>query len=56
MISIIIAVTIQLNRATRSEIYEAANLATASGSAMSPNPGFYAGEALLLADKNASTP
>ena len=53
MVSIIIAVTIQLNRDTRSEVYEAANLSDGIRLRYVAESGFYAGEALLLADKNA---
>ena len=52
MISIIVAVTIQLNRSTRSEVYEAANLSDGIRMRYVAESGFYAGEALLLADKN----
>jgi general secretion pathway protein K len=53
MISIIIAVTLQLNRSSRSEIYEAANLSDGIRLRVVAQSGFYAGEAILLADKNA---
>jgi general secretion pathway protein K len=53
MISIIIAVTLQLNRSSRSEIYEAANLSDGIRLRYVAESGFYAGEAILLADKNA---
>jgi general secretion pathway protein K len=53
MISIVVAVTIQLNRSTRSEVYEAANLSDGIRLYYVAESGFYAGEALLLADKNA---
>jgi general secretion pathway protein K len=53
MISIIVAVTIQLNRSMRSEVYEAANLSDGIRLRYVAQSGFYAGEALLLADKNA---
>ena len=52
MISIIVAITIQLNRSTRSEVYEAANLSDGIRMRYVAESGFYAGEALLLADKN----
>jgi general secretion pathway protein K len=52
MISIIVAVTIQLNRSMRSEVYEAANLSDGIRLRYVAQSGFYAGEALLLADKN----
>ena len=54
MISIIIAVTLQLNRDTRSEVYEAANLSDGIRLRYVAESGFYVGEALILADKNAS--
>lgn len=53
MISIIVALTIQLNRSQRSEIYEAANLADGIRLRYVAQSAFYAGEAILLADKNA---
>ncbi len=52
MISIIVAVTIQLNRSTRSEVYDAANLSDGIQMRYVAESAFYAGEALLLADKN----
>jgi general secretion pathway protein K len=52
MVSIIVAVTIQLNRSTRSELYEAANLSDGIQLCYVAKSGYYAGEALLLADKN----
>ena len=52
MISIIVAVTIQLNRSTRSEVYEAANLSDGIRMGYVAESAFYAGEAILLADKN----
>jgi general secretion pathway protein K len=52
MISIIVAITIQLNRSMRSEVYEAANLSDGIRLRYVAQSGFYAGEALLLADKN----
>ena len=52
MISLIIAVTIQLNRSSRAEIYEAANLSDGIRLHDVARSGFHAGEALLLADKN----
>jgi general secretion pathway protein K len=52
MVSIIVAVTIQWNRSTRSEIYEAANLSDGIRLRYVAESGFYAGEAILLADKN----
>jgi general secretion pathway protein K len=53
MISIIVAVTIQLNRSSRSEIYEAANLSDGIRLRYVAESGYYAGEAILLADQNA---
>jgi general secretion pathway protein K len=53
MISIIVAVTIQWNRSTRSEIYEAANLSDGIRLRYMAQSAFYAGEAILLMDKNA---
>jgi general secretion pathway protein K len=52
MISLIIAVTIQLNRSSRTEIYEAANLSDGIRLHNVARSGFHAGEAILLADKN----
>ena len=54
IISIIIAVTLQLNSDTRSEVYEAANLGDGIRLRYVAESGFYAGEALVLADKNAA--
>ena len=53
MVSVIVAVTLQLNRSSRSEIYEAANLGDGIRLRYAAQSGFYAAEALLLADKNA---
>jgi general secretion pathway protein K len=53
MISIIVALTIQLNRSQRSEIYEAANLSDGIRLRYVAQSAFYAGEAILLMDKNA---
>lgn len=53
MISIIIAVTLQLNRDTRSEVYDAANLSDGIRLRYVAQSGFHAGEALILGDKNA---
>ena len=53
MVSIIVALTIQLNRDTRSEVYGAANLSDGIRLRYIAESGFYVGEALLLADKNA---
>jgi general secretion pathway protein K len=52
MISLIIAVTIQLNRSSRAEIYAAANLSDGIRLRTVARSGFHAGEAILLADKN----
>jgi general secretion pathway protein K len=53
MISIIVALTIRLNRSQRSEIYEAANLSDGIRLRYVAQSAFYAGEAILLTDKNA---
>jgi general secretion pathway protein K len=53
VISIIVALTIQLNRDTRSGVYEAANLSDGIRLRYVAQSGFHVGEALLLADKNA---
>lgn len=53
VISIITALTIQLNRDTRSGVYEAANLSDGIRLRYIAESGFHVGEALLLADKNA---
>jgi len=53
MISIIIAITLQLNMSSRSEIYEAANLGDGVRATYVAKSGFYAGEALLHEDKNS---
>ena len=52
MISIIIAITLQLNISSRSEIYEAANLGDGIRAACAAKSGFYIGEALLAGDTN----
>jgi general secretion pathway protein K len=52
MISIIIAITLQLNIASRSEIYEAANLKDGIKLLYIAKSGFYMGEAILLEDDN----
>lgn len=52
MISIIIAVTLQLNISSRSEIYEAANLSDGVKLTYIAKSGFYGGEALLIEDTN----
>jgi general secretion pathway protein K len=53
MISIITALTLQLNREMRSQVYEAANLSDGIRLRYVAESGFYAGEALLLGDRNA---
>ncbi|MDA8126951.1 MAG: type II secretion system minor pseudopilin GspK [Deltaproteobacteria bacterium] len=52
MISLIVAVTIQLNRSTRGEIYGAANLSDGIRLRAVAQSGFQAGESVLLTDKN----
>ncbi|MBW2630659.1 MAG: general secretion pathway protein GspK [Deltaproteobacteria bacterium] len=52
MISIIVAITLQLNMASRSGIYEAANLGDGIRAACVAKSGFCMGEALLSEDKN----
>jgi general secretion pathway protein K len=52
MISVIIAITLQLNIASRSEIYKAANLKDGIKLLYIAKSGFYTGEALLLKDDN----
>jgi general secretion pathway protein K len=54
MISVIIAVTLQLNRDTRSEVYEASSLSDGIQLRYVAESGFHVGEALILADKNAA--
>ncbi len=54
MVSMIVALTIQLNRDTRSEVYGAANISDGVRLRYIAESGFYVGEALLLADKNTS--
>ncbi len=53
MLSIITAVTLQLNRDSRSEIYEAANLSDGIRLRYVAESGFYAAGAILLADKTS---
>jgi general secretion pathway protein K len=53
MVSIIVALTIQFNRDTRSEVYGAANVSDGIRLRYIAESGFYVGEAILLADKNA---
>lgn len=52
MISIIIAITLQLNISSRSEIYEASNLSDGVKLTYIAKSGFYGGEALLIEDTN----
>ncbi|MHB8829788.1 MAG: type II secretion system minor pseudopilin [Syntrophales bacterium] len=52
MLSIIVALTIQLNRDMRSEVYEAANLSGQAQLRYVAESALYAGEAVLLNDKN----
>ena len=52
MISIIIAITLQLNISSRSEIYEAANFGDGIRATCTAKSGFYMGEALLTEDTN----
>ncbi|MCL2669658.1 MAG: type II secretion system minor pseudopilin GspK [Syntrophaceae bacterium] len=53
MVSLIVAVTVQFNRASRDEIYDAANLGEGIRLYYVARSGFHAGQALLLADRNA---
>jgi general secretion pathway protein K len=53
MVSIIVALTIQFSRDTRSEIYGAANISDRLRLRYIAESGFYVGEALLLADKTS---
>jgi general secretion pathway protein K len=53
MISIIVALTIQLNRDMRAEMYDAVNLSDQTRLRYVAESGIYAANALLLADKNA---
>jgi len=52
MISVIVAITLQLNMASRSGIYEAANLGDGIRAACIAKSGFCMGETLLSKDKN----
>ncbi len=52
MISVIVAITLQLNRATRSEVYDAANLRDGIRLFYVAQSGFYLGQALLADDRN----
>jgi general secretion pathway protein K len=53
MVSIIVALTIQLNRDMRSEVYDAANLSDQTRLRYVAESGIHVGDALLLADKNS---
>ena len=53
VVSIITAVTLQLNRDIRLEVYEAANLSDGIRLRYVAESGFHAAEAILLADKNS---
>ena len=53
VVSIITALTLQLNRDIRLEVYEAANLSDGIRLRYVAESGFHAAEAILLADKNA---
>jgi len=53
MVSIIVALTIQFNRDTRSEVYGAANVSDGIRLRYIAESGFNVGEALLLADKTS---
>jgi general secretion pathway protein K len=55
MISIIVAVTLQLNGDTRSEVYQAMNLSDGVRLRYVAESGFNMGEVIILTDKNAST-
>lgn len=52
-VSVIVALTVQLSRDTRSGIYEASNLSDGIRLRYIAQSGFHMGQALLLADKNA---
>ena len=52
MVAVLVAITIQWNRSSRSEVYEAANLSDGIRLRYVAESGFYAGEALLLSDRN----
>ena len=53
MISIIVAVTLQLNRSSRSDVYEAVNLSDGIKLHYIAKSGFNGGQALLLDDTNS---
>jgi general secretion pathway protein K len=52
MVSVIVAVTLQLNYSSRSEIYEGVNMRDAIKITYVAKSGFYGGQALLNEDKN----
>lgn len=52
IVSVIVALTIRMNRDMRSEVYEAANLSDQIRLNYVSKSGIYAAQALLLADKN----
>ncbi|MDI9569438.1 MAG: type II secretion system minor pseudopilin GspK [Pseudomonadota bacterium] len=52
MIGVIVAITLQLNRATRSEVYDAANLRDGIRLFYVAQSGFYLAQALLADDRN----
>lgn len=52
MVSVITALTIEFNRSTRDELYDAANLSGRIQLSYVARSGFYGGEALLITDVN----
>ena len=52
MVSVIVGLTVELNRATRDELYSAANLSDGIRLYYIAKSGFYGGEALLVQDAN----
>src|SRR3989304_605707 len=52
MVSVIVGLTVELNRATRDELYSAANLSDGIRLYYIAKSGFYGGEALLIEDSN----
>ena len=52
MVSVIVGLTVELNRATRDELYYAANLSDGIRLYYIAKSGFYGGEALLVQDAN----
>ena len=52
MVSVIVGLTVELNRATRDELYYAANLSDGIRLYYIAKSGFYGGEALLMEDAN----